>query len=542
MTDINSSSDIKFIGSGHKDMTSFGHQDCSSSDNNMTKPPFMKDQDMSRLQIINHSDFDRRDSSDAKSIHDCQVGSVKHGFISNDTRSEPKSNNQSPLNQISSPNVPNDSQRRSLYNSRMIQCTNMYPQLKFLSMDSSRGSLTDTMNESTMNSIQGKKKVDRDSQWMIQYNSLKAYYLEHGHSNVPMHFATNKRLGHWINNQRQLYRKYRAGLKSSMTEKRIQLLETLDFAWVLGKDWKHKKEKKCKSETKQDEDISIKELESSAPHFPTTTNADNSATNQNNSFKTEMNVPFRKRHHYVKSQLSNYNSTSPTSLVDTHNITKDDVASEQNTLTLQNIKTFDDNTSSLVMPTFSSPSRLPAIDDRTSNVGKSVSSLPNCINSSDKQWLNHLDDLMKFKEIHGHCDVPFQHHENKSLGYWVHNQRQVYKKWLKGESCSLTQSRIDSLEELGFRLNSPRKRKADAQQETIIKRKQVMNDSNTSIKTNSKNIDKPIASEDITQNEVKSKVKIEVFDVLWNRRLSELQNFYLNNGHSDVPAMYPANK
>ena len=255
-----------------------------------------------------------------------------------------------------------------------------------------------------------------------------------------------------------------------------------------------------------------------------------------------MNVPFRKRHHYVKSQLSNYNSTSPTSLVDTHNITKDDVASEQNTLTLQNIKTFDDNTSSLAMPTFSSSSRLPAIDDRTSNVGESVSSLPNCINSSDKQWLNHLDDLMKFKEIHGHCDVPFQHHENKSLGYWVHNQRQVYKKWLKGEACSLTQSRIDSLEELVFRLNSPRKRKADAQQETIIKRKQVLNDSNTSIKTNSENIDKPIASEDITQNEVKSKVKIEVFDVLWNRRLAELQNFYLNNGHSDVPAMYPANK
>ena len=39
-----------------------------------------------------------------------------------------------------------------------------------------------------------------------------------------------------------------------------------------------------------------------------------------------------------------------------------------------------------------------------------------------------------------------------------------------------------------------------------------------------------------------SKVKIDAFDVLWNRRLGELRDFHLDNGHSDVPSNYQPNK
>jgi hypothetical protein len=39
-----------------------------------------------------------------------------------------------------------------------------------------------------------------------------------------------------------------------------------------------------------------------------------------------------------------------------------------------------------------------------------------------------------------------------------------------------------------------------------------------------------------------NKVKVDAFDVLWNRRLEELRDFHLNHGHSDVPSIYPINK
>ena len=43
-------------------------------------------------------------------------------------------------------------------------------------------------------------------------------------------------------------------------------------------------------------------------------------------------------------------------------------------------------------------------------------------------------------------------------------------------------------------------------------------------------------------NKPDSKVKIDAFDVLWNRRLAELRDFHLDNGHSDVPSNYQPNK
>mmetsp|Transcript_13816 Transcript_13816/g.33438 ORF Transcript_13816/g.33438 Transcript_13816/m.33438 type:complete len:556 (+) Transcript_13816:179-1846(+) len=67
-----------------------------------------------------------------------------------------------------------------------------------------------------------------------------------------------------------------------------------------------------------------------------------------------------------------------------------------------------------------------------------------------------LEELKQFKADHGHTNVP-KNVEFKSLGRWVNNQRQYYKKREQGESSSLTEDRINSLEELGFiwSMNTP---------------------------------------------------------------------------------------
>jgi hypothetical protein len=40
-----------------------------------------------------------------------------------------------------------------------------------------------------------------------------------------------------------------------------------------------------------------------------------------------------------------------------------------------------------------------------------------------KTWEFRYSELLKFKETHGHCNVPVRNPDNPSLGVWVVNQR-----------------------------------------------------------------------------------------------------------------------
>jgi len=65
----------------------------------------------------------------------------------------------------------------------------------------------------------------REMVWMKRYKELIAYKKENGHTVVPVKSTTG--LGDWINSNRQ-YRK-----KNIMTEKRIDLLNKVDFIWTV---------------------------------------------------------------------------------------------------------------------------------------------------------------------------------------------------------------------------------------------------------------------------------------------------------------------
>jgi Helicase associated domain len=60
------------------------------------------------------------------------------------------------------------------------------------------------------------------------------------------------------------------------------------------------------------------------------------------------------------------------------------------------------------------------------------------------RWSHHLRALMKFKELHGHCQVPQTWKNRRGLGVWVANVRDRYR---RGE---LSAERIRALENLGF--------------------------------------------------------------------------------------------
>jgi hypothetical protein len=69
-------------------------------------------------------------------------------------------------------------------------------------------------------------------------------------------------------------------------------------------------------------------------------------------------------------------------------------------------------------------------------------------------WDSRLKELAAYREIYGHCNVPRGFSENAILATWVNTQRTQYKLHLEGNRSSMTPSRIQELERLGFEWDS----------------------------------------------------------------------------------------
>ena len=63
-------------------------------------------------------------------------------------------------------------------------------------------------------------------------------------------------------------------------------------------------------------------------------------------------------------------------------------------------------------------------------------------------WEDRYRELLLYKNKYGHCNVPTKWKENKSLGYWVENQRKRCR-GAKGRN-PLSKEQIDKLDSIGF--------------------------------------------------------------------------------------------
>lgn len=72
--------------------------------------------------------------------------------------------------------------------------------------------------------------------------------------------------------------------------------------------------------------------------------------------------------------------------------------------------------------------------------------------SQSKTFEQRLEDLQKFKEIHGHCIVPYTYEENQPLSNWCSNIRYSYGLMERGLSptIKMTEERIKALRDIGF--------------------------------------------------------------------------------------------
>jgi len=78
-------------------------------------------------------------------------------------------------------------------------------------------------------------------------------------------------------------------------------------------------------------------------------------------------------------------------------------------------------------------------------------------------WETRFEDLKAFKNKFGHADVPHEWEECPQLGFWTANMRQQYRYKQLGKKSSLTDARIELLNEIGFvwKMQGGRRKKSD---------------------------------------------------------------------------------
>jgi len=81
---------------------------------------------------------------------------------------------------------------------------------------------------------------------------------------------------------------------------------------------------------------------------------------------------------------------------------------------------------------------------------------PYTLNSVDRKkyhshaWYDRMMELKAYKGEHGDCCVPQKYEINPSLGIWVNKQRMEYKLLQDKQKSSMTPTRLEALQNLGF--------------------------------------------------------------------------------------------
>jgi len=269
-----------------------------------------------------------------------------------------------------------------------------------------------------------------------------------------------------------------------MNESRIELLESLGFAWVLGKDWKEKRKEAVESsnisssaDTPIEEEQSIGEeaIDEGDDQISFDQQEDDTYPPEDASLPSEIKMDkddnVRKlnpkpKDDNVQQPIKRKLSAEPTGIIEDQDRSRS--SSQQKKQKIPRIEVGGRTLSHVLFST--NPAEFDSdISSRTSDDDSDDDDEDDGVSSTrrqempgikirnryntDKHWKKRFEDLVSFKSTHGHVNVPFQYTENKSLSYWVSNQRQKHRQFVKGKPTTLTKERIDSLTSLGFKFN-----------------------------------------------------------------------------------------
>jgi hypothetical protein len=237
----------------------------------------------------------------------------------------------------------------------------------------------------------GYEKWDHKENWHDMYNQLLEFKQKHGHVKVPQQYNENKKLGRWVKQRRMDYREYKRTNRQKGDPERMKRLESIGLVDDITTGYKK---------------VDVKEIWYGM-------------YNQLLEFKEKhghVKVPQQynenpKLGNWVRHWRRKYREYKRT------NGQKGDL---ERMKCLESIGLVDDITTG------------------DANEGVKVG------------WYGMYNQLLEFKEKHGHVKVPVRYSENKKLGIWVRYWRSHYREYKRTNGQKGDPERMKRLESIGL--------------------------------------------------------------------------------------------
>jgi hypothetical protein len=263
--------------------------------------------------------------------------------------------------------------------------------------------------------------------WMKWYRELENYAKEQGNSHVPR-THNNTKLASWVWIQRiRLEKNY--GSQPKLTNDQIALLDKLGFRWdVRGEKWAERIEQLSQFRAQHGHcDLSEDEDLKSWAQLQRTAQAEGKLDPERKAQLDALGFPWAgsvdRRWDEMYDRLKEYHAENGNS----------DVPAKW-------------NKDPKLAAWLSAQRERRKKGQMTAEEILQLDSLGVTWKSRDRgTWEDRYQDLLKFKEINGHCNVPFDYKETAKLGPFVNSMRS------RKAAGELSEERMRLLEELGFK-------------------------------------------------------------------------------------------
>ncbi|GFH61945.1 hypothetical protein CTEN210_18421 [Chaetoceros tenuissimus] len=397
--------------------------------------------------------------------------------------------------------------------------------------------------------------VGGNDAWNERYEQLREFKLQQGHCNVPQRYKANKALAIWVNTQRSQYKLMLNGLKSFMTEERIEKLKNIGFVWNTLKDTWNERFEELKQFKDQYGHCTVPQrnkalgiwVNNQRTQYKLMSNGSKSQMTEERLEKLEdigfTWTPLQNNWDERFEELKQYKDQHGHCNVP-HKYEPNKALGTWVSAQRQQYKLWSKGSNAKI-----TEERVKQLD----NIGFEWTPMKNT-------WNERFEKLKKYKAQNGHCNVPQGYEPNKALGQWVERQRQEYKQ-SQGSPSNMVRDRITMLEGIGFKWGPKKDAWNDRFEELKIFKARYGHSNvphrykankslgswvNTQRIQYRRMIVEGSRSGCMTEERIEKLENIGfVWNTLkdtWNERYEQLKRFKAQYGHCNVPAIYEPNK
>ena len=287
-----------------------------------------------------------------------------------------------------------------------------------------------------------------EEKWQRRFSELKTYKEVNGNCLVPRSYPDNPPLGKWVKMQRFQYKLFTENKASRLTTARIQQLNDIGFKWIV-------RSRKVTWETRYDELIEFKRLKGNC--LVPMRYADNPQLGR------WVEVQRKEYKKWQKNERSGLTAEHIQKLEEIGFVWS--VTCEWD-VRFKELTEYQQATGNCMVPR-NYPQNQPLAywvghqrkemsnirQNKTSRLTEqrisALESIGFCWDaSSGVTWESRWDELYKFKEMYGHCQVRSEN--NPELAKWCRQMRKEYGNFQKGKRSRLSAEKVIEMENIGF--------------------------------------------------------------------------------------------